>query len=755
MGVKKQTVGYNYYWTLQMGIGRGPVNEVADITVGGLSVLDGNPICLNEGGQLVLINKPDLFGGEQKEGGIKGPLYLYNGARNQTLQGTIPTAVGTLPDIAATLGGDVPNFRGVVTGWFDGLVCSLNPYPKEWAFRVRRTTAGWYDNEVFYPQKATITLQSESGGLIRGMNGAHILYEINTNPEWGRGMPAELLDHNSYVYAANLLCDEGLAICLPWFRQESIKDFIPIIINMIGGVQYVDRTTGKMTLRLIRNDYDEATLPVFGPDSGLLRIEEDDASGEETAYNEIIVKGFDPTTKEEIAVTLQNLASIQSLGEIISNTIEYRGIPTRALLARIAQRELRLQQGLRKLRCYFDRRGYQIAPGMPFKINFPSKGIANLIVRAGDINEANLVEGEIQMNVVQDVFGMPLASFVTPTAPTWSPPNFAAEPALDQRLLEVNWRDYYIRSTQADRDAVDEGTSYIATVAAPPAGVATQGYDLATKAAGEEYEVQINGGFTARLTLTAAIQPLATTITLTGNLAGFDTEFKTGMVILVDDEQMSITTFDAVTGDATVKRGVADTIPAAHDSGAVVWLVDDEMVSDGREYADGELVNAKVLTRTSSDLLDLADAVELSVTVGQRVFRPYPPGDLKVDAVSIYSLIGEHPEPVLAWAHRDRIVQADTSVGHTEGSVGPEAGVSYRIRVYAQDGVTLLNTYNVGSVATWTYLAADQATDGNPSVVWMEMVSVRGGLESFFSYRFRVVLKGGWGYGYGLNYGGA
>lgn len=757
MGSKKQTVGFRYLWTLQMGLCRGPINSVADITVGGISVTNGAEINLANSGQLVLLNKPELFGGDQKEGGVQGPLYLYNGAPDQTLQGSLSTSVGRLPDIAATLGGDVPNFRGVVTGWFDGLITSLNPYPKEWAFRLRRTDAGWYNDEPFYPEKAQITLQSENGGIIQAMNGAHILYEINTNPEWGRGMPADLIDENSYIYAANQLCEEALGICIPWFRQESIKDFIPVVINHIGGVQYVDRTTGKMTLRLIRNDYDPDDLPVFGPGTGLLRIEEDDSSGEETAYNEIIVQGFDPTTKEEISVTLQNLASIQSLGEIISNTIKYRGIPTRGLLARIGERELGVQSGLRKFSCVFDRRAYKLAPGTPFKITHPGKGIGEIIVRAGDIRERplNQSNNEIEMDVVQDVFALPDASFVEPPGRIWSPPNFVADVAAQERLVEVDWRSYYIRSEQADRDAVDAGTSFIATLASAPADVQAQGYDLATKPTGEEYEVQVTGGFTAYLTLSEAITPLQTAFTLQGNLDAFDEEFSAGDVVLIDDEQMSLVTFDVATGDVTVKRGVADTIPAAHDVDADVWLIDDELVSDGREYVNGETVNAKVLTRTSTDLLDIDDATELEIETNQRLFRPYPPGDVQVDGTSIYELVGEYAEPVLTWAHRDRIVQADTSVGHTEGSVGPEAGTEYRIRVYDDDNTTLLNTYDVGAVDTWTYSDTDQGTDGASARVFLEIVSVRDSLESTYAYRFPVVLKGGYGYGYGLNYGGA
>jgi len=188
-----------------------------------------------------------------------------------------------------------------------------------------------------------------------------------------------------------------------------------------------------------------------------------------------------------------------------------------------------------------------------------------------------------------------------------------------------------------------------------------------------------------------------------------------------------------------LKRGVADTIPAAHAADALVWLQDDEFVTDGREYADGETVNAKVLVRTSTGVLSLDDATELEIEVDQRVFRPYPPGNVQIDGESIYSLIGEHPEPVLTLTHRDRLVQADSVVGHTEGSVGPEAGVTYVVRVYDEEGGTLLNTYPFAG-DTWTYEAVDITADGDPPSVWMELVSIRDGIESYYHYGFPVTL---------------
>jgi hypothetical protein len=403
-----------------------------------------------------------------------------------------------------------------------------------------------------------------------------------------------------------------------------------------------------------------------------------------------------------------------------------------------------------------DRRAWRLAPGMPFRISHPAKGIINLVMRAGEVNDGTLLDGKITVKAVQDVFGMPDTSFVAPVQSGWTPPDFTAIAPDETRLYEVNWRDYYLRSSAADRDAIDEGTSYVALLAKDPPGVLTQGYDVLTKPDGGTYTTYGTVGFTNWLELGVdPIGPLDTTFTVANqNVANFVVEYEPGMVVMIDDEQLELTSFDQTTLLATVKRGVADTIPASHDPGATIWLIDDEIGSDNEEYQDGELVFGKALTRTSTAVLNEDEAVEVAVEVNQRVFRPYPPANVKLDGDTVYEITGLHPEPVLTWAHRNRLTQADIPVGHEEPSVALEDGVEYRIRVYSYAGTVLLSTHDVGTVDTWTYSLALQSADGNPGSVQFELESVRSEIASQFLYRFKVVLRLGWGYNWGLNWGG-
>ena len=97
---------------------------------------------------------------------------------------------------------------------------------------------------------------------------------------------------------------------------------------------------------------------------------------------------------------------------VISKTVEYRGIPTFDLAARLAQRDLEMTaSGLMRLKIVFDMRGSQIKPGDVFKVHLPERDIQSAVFRATRLENGN--EGEIVVTCMQDVFGLPAANYST------------------------------------------------------------------------------------------------------------------------------------------------------------------------------------------------------------------------------------------------------------------------------------------------------------------------------------------------------
>lgn len=709
MGSKKSvTIGYRYYMGIHMGLGRGPVDELVEIEVGGKKAWQGSVT----GNQSVTIAKPNLFGGDKKEGGINGTLQVLMGGPTQTA----PSG------LASMLGGDVPGFRGVVTLFYDGLVSAMNPYIKPWKFRVRRALAGW-DGEAWYPAKCRIEL---SAGAIHAMNPAHIVYECLTNRDWGGGMDRSRLDDASFRAAADALYAEGFGLCLRWNRGDAVSDFVQEVLDHIGGNLYLSRFDGLFHLTLIRDDYDAASLPLFDEDSGLLGVDEDDNSASAGALNEIVVKWHDPISNEARSWRERNLGAVRADGQVLSESKSYAGLPTAELAGRVAVRELRAASaGLKRFKVRLDRRGYRIEPGQPFRIRSLKRGIESMVVRAGRIEDGRLDDATITITAVQDVFGLPASSMTTVQPSGWTPPDATPQAIGVRRLLERTWRDIAQDTDPANLELIDPTACYLQALAVKPTAL-SQGYAMQVRVGSSEWtEADDGGDFCPSGLLVDALGPADTAFTLT---SGSDLDFVTpGGAALIGDEIVRVDSFDHTTLSGTLGRGCVDTVPASHPAGTRLWFVEDASALEPAAYSPGTTVQARLLTQTSQGQLDPALAATDSLTLLGRQGRPYPPGQLRINGESYpASVTGD---VVLTWAHRDRLLQADQLIDTAMGSVGPEAGVTYSTRLLRADTQAELAS-QIGIAGTTATLST--AYEGS---VVVEVWAVRDGLESLQRHR--------------------
>jgi hypothetical protein len=653
--------------------------------------------------------------------------------------------------IRTLIGDPVSELRGVLTAFYDGTIGSNNPYPKPWAFRVRRWSAGWQGGTAWYASRALISL---SGGAIKAMNPAHIVYQCLTDRAWGLGVPASQLDEGSFYSAANTLYAEGFGLCLAWNRQTDIAKFLSDVINHVGGAFYTDRATGKFVLRLIRSDYDPNDLPLFDYNSGLLSISDDDSTAGQTSHNEVIVNYHDPIKNEARSVRVQNLAAIQSSGAVASVTVDYPGIPTADLAARAAQRDLSAQTGgLRRFKLTFDRRGRQIAPGSVFRISVPSRGISDMVIRAAAIEDGRMTAPTVTVTGLQDVFGLPAVVYLDETEGTWIAPNIGAAAPGTRRWREADYRAVVRQLSPADLAVLAPDTGFVAMAVMQPTPL-SRDYVLATAATGEEYVER--GAFawcpTGRLSF--ALGVYAETMTLQEGASGLDLLGVVPFTAWIGSETVAVTAYDASTREFTISRGVVDTVPLPHNAGTRVWFADPATGSDAREYASGETVRLKALTRSSGAKLPLEDAFEDEVDIVGRQGRPYPPGNLRVNGERFAEGATVTGEIEITWTHRDRVLQADVLVPHEDASVGPETGTTYTIRLY--DGPTLIRTASSISGTSWTYTATMAFEDGAFSPKTWELESVRDGFVSARRYRWTVDHEiFGYGFSYGVNYGSA
>ncbi|WP_307734426.1 hypothetical protein [Xanthomonas albilineans] len=737
--LSKHTVGYRYFASLQMGLGRGPLNAITAIRVGDKVAWTGSA----EGNAAINIDKFDLFGGDEGQGGIVGTAQVLMGERTQQA-----------PDLLQKLlGGATTGCRGVATVLFDGMLCAMSKSPQPWVFRHWRTTQGW-DRDPWYPEKALILLRNDLADLsdypadqrdamrnIHAINGAHMLVEVATSHDWGRGMDLSELDLDSYKAAADQLYAEGLGLCLRYTRGGSLVDFVQQVLDHISGAQFVSLSTGLLTLRLIRADYNVADLPTFGYDSGLLAIEDMETSTDEEV-NVVIGTYSDPVKREQRQVRARNTGAVQATGSNVVMTRDYPGLPTWQLAQRAVERDLRVKTGgAKNYKVTLDRRGRWIEPAGLMVIHAPEEGLDQLVLRVAKIERGKITDGKIVITCAVDVFGLGALRLSNPPGSVYIPPATDAQPAIAQSAWELSYRDLAHSLSLADLAALPARSGYVGAVGKRPTS-STSDFALAVSTANATYNevAEVECTPYARIAADMARSDQAITIHLVGE-TDLDA-LNVGQALLIDSEIVRLDAIDLQTHLCTIARGCADTVPAAHPAGTVVWGYEAGLGVDPTLRFFGDTVNLKLLTRTSSDKLDPILATSMSVTLADRAARPYPPACLRINGLGYPDQL--YGSLAATWAHRDRTQQSGTLVASDAGSIGPESGTNYTTNWYL-DGALVRNQSGISSAGD----VYSPPPGSGGKTVRVEVESLRDTHESWqklqhtFLYRAQLVTEEG------------
>lgn len=886
-------IGYRYSMGVHMGISRGPVDSLVEVRVGDKTAWPLGRLTQTGGGTVstwnettwqltttytpetyavtgaqdpvpvstdgVVVNAPNLFGGEGKEGGVVGKLDVMMGEDTQPVN----------PRLSAMLGGAlVSAFRGMFTLFYDGVIASLNPYPKPWKFRVRRATKGW-DGACWYPERAIVTLHqplAESGsgvaptlqnvqvsegvrasraspsdpwianihpngtlisvdGLIMSgdwqgegwytaspvngvdytrvgntftfvgdspspgwqaygisyagtsieitytverlvlppgdipagysnpeiaaMNPAHIIYECITNRDWGRGLSSSFINAASFTAAADTLYAEGFGLCLKWAREDTVDAFVQRVLDHIGAALYAEKSSGLITLKLIRADYVAGSLPIFTTENGILSIDEDSESTSQLLTNEIVVKYVNPVTNEDAELRVQNLAGIQATGAINSKTVDYPGLPLGSLAARVGQRDLRVHgTPLRRLKLTMNRNAYAIEPGGVMRVSNPARGIADMVLRVGKIEDNP--DSTIVITAVQDVFGLAATAFINPSIPA-TVPSTDLGPALQSDIKEASYNDLVRIMTPAELAALTGDETYVYLVGAKPSQFAID-FKIYTGTAAGGYTDKGTGVWTPCATLTGAIN----NTTNDGNLTSVSLPLSlpVGTIAIVDNEILQVVSYNTTTGAFRFVRGCVDTLPAAHSAGALVWFPRLGIGYDPVRYAEAQVIGGRVLTRTGSGTLAPADATLKTVTTVGRSGRPYPVGLFKINNVDYRSgPFNVRPDFVISWAPRNKVVQADVVLHQLSPGVTAAAGVTYTLRVRRASDNSLLQTITGIAGSSYTYTEASWLSTGKITPLILEFSTVEAGNESWQNYAVQVAIRDdGWSFDWGNDF---
>lgn len=692
----KPTLGYWHKMTLYQGHMVGEADALHRIESGGEAAWEGT----HTGSGDIVIDQPELFGGETGEGGIRGTLSVRMGESTQMPH----------PLLVALRPGPWPAARGLVTTVFDGDVGAMTKRVNPWTFVWSRYVKGWDQDNVWQPALAQIG---------DGMNPAHIIYDALTDTRVGYGeLAANILDEDNLLALAELMVDEQFGLCLGWRRGVGIGEWLSQICEHIGaswGTDHLDR----IIITPYRGDYDVAELPLLD-ESNIIAVEEYSEPQIDGGVNEVTVIGKNPDTGKEIVRTYSNLAAIQAQGRVVAEKRQLPGLWNEDLVARVAARECNAVTSYpARAKLTVKASAGPFVRGEVRAFSWGKVGVARMAVRIEDIDEGDATDTRVHMTVLQDVAGMAQTAYLGDTPSGWTPPDRTPRPLDPEHVYEATYRDLAGFLRPADLERLPAEAGYLVALGARPPGPAYH-FALFTRTASAPFEEVGSGDFSPTGVLPVALAPDATSVVLASHRG-------LGMVRVGEEciiggvEHCRVTSIDAGTGTVGIARGCVDTVPQAHLAGAVAWFPDVYNGHDEAEYIDGETVDAQLRTRTSTGTLPAAEAVTRSVQMDGRAHRPYPPGRVRIN--------GQAWPPALSgtltatWAHRDRILQADQVVDTEQTSIGPEEGMTYNARWYLDDVLVLDDGGLAGPSSTFTPAGA--------GTVRVEIESERGGAVSW------------------------
>lgn len=704
---KAVTVGYKYYMGVHLVLCHGPVDKISEFIVGERSAWTGSVTTSSS----VNVDAITLFGGDSREGGVSGVIDIMMGEPTQTPNNYLVGKIGAL----------VPAFKGVVSAVFRGksarsfMWSAMNPYFKSPWFRVTRILNGW-SRPTWYSAKATINSLD--------MNPAHIIYESMTDTNWGAGRPVDDLDDANFKAVADRLYSEGFGLSVLWLEQESIEDFIDFILAHIDGVRRYDIRTGKLQLKLIRDDYDISSIPELNP-SNIIKVTSLQRTGWGEVGNEVTVKYMDREQKTA-SVTVHNLAAIDAQSGVVPVIKNYPAIRTPELAARVAQRDLTaVSTPLAKIDLIVNRVAWDWQAGDVFKLNWPKEKINGLPFRVVKINKGTLVNGEIHIEAVQDVFKMPATAYLASTPTAWQDHRSTPVPVTQYRLTESTYWDVVRRMSASDFAYLTPSWGFGSVLAVKPVSDASNFNLMASASSSGPFDEVMNEQFapTGTIQLDIPIGAANVTIQVVGQVDLDNVDV--GDYFYVDNEAFGVVSVNLDTAVVVASRGVLDTVPATHTAGARMFFVTDAQFGDPTERVSGETIYYKMLTNTGKGTLALGSAPTVNMTLNGRAQKPYPPGNLKINNVAYPSSVLTSAGITLSWSHRDRTQQTVDLVPTTTGNIGPEAGVSYTIRIYNASNA-LLGTYT----SSTSPFVVSTAISNVPGIKRVEIQSVRSGTVS-------------------------
>lgn len=744
-----RTASYRHYCGFLYEICHGRIDGISAMKQDQRIVFAGTD---SNAGNSVLVDDPQAWGGDHVDGGFYALCDIIPGDFWPTQQPN--------PYLIQMLGSNVPAYSGKAmliirgpsgfteSGYFaanPGAAPALRPF----TLRVHR-----YPSNLGVPEYKKVNTSGNNSDA----NLAECCYEWLTSRAFGvKALSSARIDLDSFRLGAETHFNDNLGASLQFNTPTDVESALDTFTSIGDAIIYGSLRRGTIKYKVIKRDYSIPSLKVYrrGYDGSnpseynVIRIGGVSHGAWARTNNNFTFRYKDRDNNFiDTARPTVDLANYMMQGRVRSVDQTLEGVSNGSEAAFIGTREMRAGSYPNDpISLVVNREGFDEEPGNVIKLIDNVDNYVK-IIRIAEVRAGTEDTSEIEIVGAEDQYGIGASAYNPYVPPGFTDPVGTAAAAAHSKVIEA---PYFL--TQ-DEDA------RLLVFAAKPNG-AQLNFDTYVSTDGGTTYVQESSATDFAITgvITEAIDrltdPVLTSLTLTPTNS-FDAtrlesatveEIANGENILYFEDTGEFMAVETITdnGDGTytltnIWRAVHpfDSVPAPHSAGARVWFFTYGKTISGSTYADPTSTKTKILPRTVSDVLDLADATAINLTTDSRSLKPNPARNVTINSDYLLETVTSG-DIQLDWAETNRLTEALVIKQDTAG-VTAETDTEYEVKIFGNAGA-LIHTESGLTSPTFTYTNAAEIADAGAlqDQLLFFITTIRSGERSLQTYVRRVL----------------
>lgn len=536
---KKQQVGFAYF----MGIAYSLCSKIDSLVS---FMIDDKKMCADNpvpNGTGVFIAKTGIESEQYPSGNPYSAVCCYNGEQ-------------VIPDAYLTSKTGVPiAYRNTAYLVFNGFIGDNVRSAPNYSVVAKRVKLGMLKN----PAHEDINGSANPAAVLK-----YIFVKM-------LGLSEDALDADSFNICGETLFNEPLGISFVMSEAKEAKDWIEEILRTIDGALALDKSTGKIKMRLLRGDYNADSLALIDESkaSGVKFVRK----GWESCYSTLVVKFTDADKHEENSITFANPATREILGYDKNFKTSFMMIRDIFSLSGVLNR-------LVKKMCYpwaslkfsVSINDYpNLMVGDVYKFSNEKLGIYNMPIRIMGLGGDKEESGKIEVEATEDMYSLQIDKQVT---------QIGADKVGEDDNYDLFEDDIIIGAMKAPAELDELRGVY--PLCAYPDGLAERAYcqdgSTGEKAVLDNSAVatlldDIAVGESVDLNTTFKIEQISKLWAVKATRAGWQ---RLKMSVAIDDEVMGYEFRKDLGGGkwqiGGLIRGIAGTPIGAHKKGAKVWF---------------------------------------------------------------------------------------------------------------------------------------------------------------------------------------